>query len=99
MSSDKIQINAVAYREGDAWIAQGIEYDIVAHALDVLELPDAFTKAVVENICITRHLGREPLAGIKPAPKRFRSLFKNAGIEVRPTKQSDAAEVAVRVAA
>jgi hypothetical protein len=55
-----ININAIAYREGDAWIAQGIEYDIVAQASDVISLPDAFTRAVMENICITEHLGRKP---------------------------------------
>jgi len=96
---DRIQINAVAYQEGDAWVAQGIEYDIVAHASDVLSLPDAFSRAVVENICITQHLGRAPLQGVKPAPQRFLDLFEAATVEVRPTKQRANAEVAVRVAA
>lgn len=96
---EKVQINAVAYEEGGAWIAQGIEYDIVAYSQDVLKLPDAFARAVVENMCITQHLGRKPLEGVKPAPARFRDMFDTATVEVRPLKQRRNAEVAVRVAA
>jgi hypothetical protein len=94
-----ININAIAYREGDAWIAQGIEYDIVAQASDVISLPDAFTRAVMENICITEHLGRKPLEGIKSAPPQFLEMFKSAKIEVRATNQRGSTEVAVRIAA
>ena len=70
-----MRINAVAYQEGDSWIAQGIEFDIVAHAGDILALPDAFSRAVLENIFITEHLGRKPLEGVGPAPRHFRELF------------------------
>jgi hypothetical protein len=94
-----ININAIAYREGEAWIAQGIEYDIVAQASDVISLPDAFTRAVMENILITEQLGRKPLEGIKPAPSHFHAMFDIAKIEVRATNQSGSTEVAVRVAA
>lgn len=98
--SKRIQINAIAYEEGGAWVTQGIEYDIVAFATDVLDLPDAFARAVAENICITQQLGREPLQGIKPAPQRFADLFQRAGrVDMRPTKQNATADVAVRVAA
>jgi hypothetical protein len=95
--SRRIHINAVAYKEDGAWIAQGIEYDIVAHAHDVLELTDAFSRAVAENLCISDHLGHEGLAKIKRAPKHFQKMFEGAAIEVRPTKQTGDADVAVRV--
>lgn len=98
--SNRIHINAIAYREGDAWIAQGIEYDIVAFANDVLKLPNAFSRAVLENICITEHLGRQPLEGVKPAPSRFQVMFDAAEVEFRETKPRDLdAEIAVRVSA
>jgi hypothetical protein len=95
----RIHINAVAYQEGDAWIAQGIEYDIVAHALDKSALADAFGRAVMENIIITQHLGREPLEGVKPAPEHFKELFDSARDEALPPSYVDGAEVSVRVAA
>jgi hypothetical protein len=97
--SSVININAIGYLDGDAWIAQGIEYDIVAHASDVISLPDAFTRAVMENISISEHLGRKPLQGIKSAPKRFHEMFRTAKVEVRATNQSGLTEVSVRVAA
>ena len=84
MSLEPIQIRVIAYREGDAWIAQCIEYDITAHASDPSELPMAFTRALAEYVCITQQLGREPLAGIKPAPERFKALFETASSELRP---------------
>jgi hypothetical protein len=96
---EKVHINAIAYEEDGAWIAQGIEYDIVAYAHDVLQLPDAFARAVVENMGITKHLGRQPLEGVKPAPPRFREMFERATVEVRPLRQRRDTEVAVRVAA
>jgi hypothetical protein len=73
-----ININAVAWQEGQGWVIQGIEHDIVAHAPDVASLPDAFMRAVVENVAITIHLGREPLQGVGPAPARFRKMFETA---------------------
>ena len=96
----QFRINAVAFKEGDALIVQGIEYDIVAHAYDVTKLPQAFMRAVVDNMIITRHLGRAPFEGIKPAPERFRSMFEKADTEMRPlNKSEDWPDVAVRVMA
>jgi len=93
-------INAVAFKEGDVWVVQGIEYDIVAHAHDVTALPQAFMRAVVENMLITKQLGRRPFEGLKPAPERYRLLYEDAEIEMRPTKKKDEwPDVAVRVAA
>jgi hypothetical protein len=52
----------------------------------------------MENILITKLLGREPLAGIKPGPKRFKEMFELAETEMRRTKSAEGdPEVAVRV--
>lgn len=96
--SQPIKINAIAFQEGDAWVIQGIEYDIVAHTHDVTKAPHTFLRAVVENILITEHLGRQPLEGIKPAPERFRAMYEAGTTEMRPVS-SEGPEVAVRVAA
>lgn len=98
MGTKAISLNAIAYREGGAWIIQGIEYDIVAFANDVSELPLAFAQAVAENACITEHLGRAPLEGIKPAPDRFREMFASASVEMKATHPPQGAEIAVRLA-
>jgi hypothetical protein len=87
--SPHFHINAVAFKEGNAWIVQGIEYDIVAHAYEVAALPTAFVRAVLDNIAITRHLGRRALEGIMPAPAHFRVLYERAQTEIPPPKTID----------
>jgi hypothetical protein len=84
----EININAIAYEEGGAWVIQGIEYDIVASAADFRSLPKAFMRAVMDNACITEYLGRKPLEGIEPAPAHFRELFDQATWEMRAVKKS-----------
>jgi len=100
--SETVTINAVAFQEGNAWVIQGIEYDIVAHTYDVQKVPEAFTRAVLENVAITEHLGRKPLEGIKRAPERFREMYEKAHVEMRqlrsPNPAMTAPEVSVRLA-
>lgn len=72
------QIRAIAFREGDVWVIQGLEFDIAAHADDPARAPLAFMRAVVENACIAKSLGRDFLAGIKPAPRHFFEMFEKA---------------------
>ena len=93
----ELKINAVAFQEGDAWVIQGIEYDIVAHTYKMAAAPHVFMRAVIENILITEHMGRRPLEGIKPAPEHFRQLFEDAQTEMRPTKRDPRADISVRV--
>jgi hypothetical protein len=97
--TQSIRMRAVAFQEGDAWVIQGIEYDIVAHAFDVKKLADAFSRAVTENIVITQHLGKKPLEGIKAAPDHFRLMFESAEVELRSIKKTDGPEIDVRLAA
>jgi hypothetical protein len=98
--SEQFHINAVAFKESEAWVVQGIEYDIVARCYDVTKLPQAFTRAVLENICITQHLGRRALEGIKPAPAHFKEMYEHAETEMRLTRSGELApsvDVAVRL--
>jgi hypothetical protein len=81
-----ITISAVAFEENGVWVVQGIEYDICAHAKDPAGVPMVFGRAVVENACITEHLGRKPLQGIKPAPAKFKEMFDRASTQVNAVK-------------
>lgn len=95
-----LHLNAIAFQEGDAWVIQGIEYDIVAHTRDVAKIPHAFARAVVDNILISKQLGREPLAGIRPAPKRFKAMFEQAETVMHRAHSTHGdPEVAVRLLA
>lgn len=66
-----LTINAVAFPQGATWVVQGIEYDIVAEASSPSKIGEAFVRAVVENVCISQELGKEPLAGIGRAPDLY----------------------------
>jgi hypothetical protein len=101
MSDPKqFHINAVAFKDGGAWVVQGIEYDIVAHTYDVVKLPYAFMRAVVENMIITKHLGRRALEGIKPAPERFKEMYEKAETEMRAIRVNEHdPSISVRLAA
>jgi hypothetical protein len=91
---ESITIRAVAFEEGGVWVVQGIEYDICAHAKDPAGVPNAFRRAVAENICITQHLGRRPLQGIKPAPARFREMFERAEAKVSSVHEPEQLPIA-----
>jgi hypothetical protein len=101
MEMQAITINAVAFEQDGAWVVQALEYDICAHADDPTGVPRALIRAIVENICICRELGREPLEGIAPAPGRFREMFERAGTELRSVRdqlQVPVSAMAIRLA-
>jgi hypothetical protein len=79
---EKIHIRVVAYQVGDLWIAQGVEYDIMARAKSLTTLPKAFNRALMSNLCVNDELGREGLDGIPPAPDHFREVFEGATLDV-----------------
>ncbi|KAF0177620.1 MAG: hypothetical protein IV086_10475 [Hyphomonadaceae bacterium] len=89
-------LSAIAFKEGDAWIIQGIEHDICAHAWDPADVPEAFVRAVVESMCIAEHLGKQGLESIKPAPERFREMFRLARTKVVPVDDETTARLPVR---
>lgn len=71
-------IRAVVFKEGDVWIIQGVDLDIVARAADVADAPEAFARAIIQNAVITEELGRAPLEGIRQAPDQFLEMFERA---------------------
>jgi|ERR1700722_5974059 len=88
----RIKVSVVAFQEGDLWVAQCVEYDIAAHAPALPKLPEAFEKAIAENLCINAELGRQGLDGIPAAPPRFRKLFKS-GLELKTPRRAPASDV------
>lgn len=80
--SDKIKFHVIAYQEADVWLAQGVEYDILARADSFDLLPKAFSEAVAKTVAIGAAFDREPLEGIKPAPAKFKATL-DASIPVQ----------------
>lgn len=93
------QIRAVAFQEGDAWVVQGIEYDVVAQASNLDDAPAAFLKTLVSTILINRKLKRSDWEGIRPAPVKFRRMFEQARVELNllnPPYVADRPDVSLR---
>jgi hypothetical protein len=78
-------IRAVLFEEDGSWSAQCLDYDIAAQAKTLLDLADEIARVLVVHIAASMQMGREPFAGIKPAPKRFWDLYQRGlRIESRP---------------
>lgn len=83
-SVNTIQVRAVAFQEGDVWVVQGVEYDVVAQTRDPLDAPAAFLRALCSTLMINMKLGRSGFDRLKAAPTRFSEMFENASqLELR----------------
>jgi hypothetical protein len=82
MKTLTIEISAVAFKEGNCWIAQGLEYDISAQANTLNELHKKFMFSVAANLAVCVELGRAPLEGIGRAPEEYWEMFRAAEITI-----------------
>ena len=73
-----LRVNVVAFREGDLWVAQCIEYDISARSDTLPKAVTAFRRAFAANLAANQELGRKALDGVPSAPQRFRQMFESA---------------------
>ena len=62
----------------DVWVAQCLEHDITAQGDTVREAQKDFERTVRGEIVLALEAGREPLAGIAPAPSRYQDLWELA---------------------
>jgi hypothetical protein len=75
---ESFRVNVLAFREGELWVAQCIEYDISARS-DTLEgAMTAFRRAFAANLAANRELGRSALDGVPGAPQRYQKTFESA---------------------
>ncbi|MBI4183216.1 MAG: hypothetical protein HY521_04375 [Proteobacteria bacterium] len=72
-------LRVVAYKEGDTWVAQCLEYDIGAQAPDLDELWVRFSIAFEAEKTESSERHGEPFAGIAPAPTEFKEMWERAG--------------------
>jgi len=60
----------------DVWVARGVNYDIVAQAKRLDDLPDAFMLAVSAQAMADAKNNREPFEGCPPAPSDVAAMFE-----------------------
>jgi hypothetical protein len=86
MPTEPAEIDVIAFEASDgAWIAQGVQYDIVARAKSPAALRDAFRRQISANMELNKKFGRHGLEGIPPAPEKFKRLFDEAKERMSPT--------------
>lgn len=77
-TQERMELRVVAYREGDYYIAQGLEFDICVQAKTIEELQDRFDLAAFATLAICAERGTDPYEGIPRAPSEFWEMFENA---------------------
>jgi len=83
-----VTIRVLIFRDptADAWVAQGLEYDICAQAKTIDQIHSAFEKMVTANIAIAMERGEKPFAGIPKAPQKFFRAFRESIVNSSLTK-------------
>lgn len=82
-------IRAVLFEEDEWWSAQCLDYDIAAQAKTLLDLHDELIRILAVHVAASTQLGREPFAGINPAPRRFWDLYESGWrLESKPVRLS-----------
>ena len=80
-------VRVLFIKEGGAWVAQCLEHDIAAQGKTFTEAEEAWERTFLGQILLDVKQGKEPLAGIKPAPKSYWRKFHKEGrqVSVEPT--------------
>jgi hypothetical protein len=69
---------AVIFHRDGWYVAQVLEVDIAVQARTPQDLDYELQRAIVGRLVVGAELGREPFAGLRPAPERFEQLWREA---------------------
>jgi hypothetical protein len=72
------QLRVVAFREGDAWIAQCVDYDLSVQGADLAQVKRRMTALIKLEADFTTKNSGECFAGLEPAPDYFQAMFEQA---------------------
>ena len=75
-----VSINAVIFREGRHWIAQGLQHDVCAQGDTLDEVHAAFAQQLIATAAIALELGEEPFTNIDRAPDQYWEMFGRSRI-------------------
>ena len=82
MDQIKFSVSILLRKEGvggqSGWVAQCLEYDIAAQGETIAEAKTALEKTFVGQIVVDIAHNKQPLEGIKKAPKEYWNDFKKA---------------------
>ena len=70
-SAYHIVISVLLFKEGDAWVAQGLEHDLAAQGPSIELVQRAFLSALAGQFKLDLQQKRAPLSHLQPAPMRY----------------------------
>jgi hypothetical protein len=83
MATHTIQIVAYEDKRNGWWSAQCLQYDIAAQAKTLDDLIYEIQRVVMGQFAVSKELGVEPFAGLKPAPPVFWRKYDQAKTQVK----------------
>jgi len=102
-NGDLEDLRVIVYREGELYIAQGIDHDIATQAPDITTLLERLDLTIDAECAMSRDRGDQPFVGIPPAPNYFHTLWDQRSVSLArlqvPVHQHLRIEVALAKAA
>ena len=80
---DLEKLRVIVYRDGDQYIAQGLEIDIATQAKDIPALLARFDLTIEAECAMSRDRGGGPFAGIGAAPNFFHGLWDKRSVSLK----------------
>lgn len=71
-------LSVVLFHQGDFWVAQCLEYDLVAQAEDLSDLRYEFERVLIGHMVISRENDAEPFVSLPAAPVEYWTRFAQA---------------------
>ena len=75
---ERLLLSVLLFNEGETWVVQCLEYDIVAQGESPRAALEALGWTVGAHILLDREKRRKPFSTLQPAPDSFREKFTNA---------------------
>jgi hypothetical protein len=79
------RIRAVVFQDGERWIVQFLEYDLVTVTRRLEDVPGEVRRFLLVLMVASLRRGIEPFEGFTPAPRKYWEMFEKATVmeEVR----------------
>lgn len=74
----QMNLRVVLIREGEAWVAQCLEFDLAAQGSTLAEAQAAFTRLFLGQAMVDASLGKAPFENTPPAPAWYVEQYEKA---------------------
>ena len=81
-ASGSLEISAVIFQEDGTFVAQCLQYDLVAQASTIPDLHYELERVLAGQLAVSEELGLEPFAGFPPAPQKFWDMYEHAHLRL-----------------